>query len=440
LRTIVTRTFPERWWRRLRGKSYLSSSGAPSHASLRERALQQVAFFGNFDPSNFGNESTLRAMLHNFHQLQPDARAICITTSPAAIAATYGIRAIGIERTLLHAWAPRDRLVQRLRRIFNGVLSEPYQWIRAGSTLRGVDMLVIPGTGLLTDAYGLRGWGPYGLFRWSVVAKIYGCKLIFLSVGAGPLNTAAGRCLSRIILSLADYRSYRDYSTKQYLKNIGVDVSADLVCPDPAFSLPKVVPPRSQARPKPRKIVGLGVMHYTGRFAATGDTVHANYLHSLVQFASWLIEQGYDVRLLSGDVGDGQTREELRRLLQLASPSCESGRIIDKPIRSVSDLLSQISATDIVVATRFHNAVLSLLSEKPTISISFHHKCASLMNTMDMSKYCLDIDALSGEALIEAFSDLEANETEIIPIIGRKTQQFREEMDRQYRVIFGEKA
>ena len=172
---------------------------------------------------------------------------------------------------------------------------------------------------------------------------------------------------------------------------------------------------------------------------ARRDTVHANYLRSLVQLASWLIEQGYDVRLLSGDVGDDQTRKELRRLLRQASPSCESGRIIDEPIRSVSDLLSQISATDIVVATRFHNAVLSLLSEKPTISISFHHKCASLMSTMDMSKYCLDIDALSGEALIEAFSDLEANETEIISVIGRKTQQFREEMDRQYRVVFREK-
>jgi polysaccharide pyruvyl transferase WcaK-like protein len=124
-------------------------------------------------------------------------------------------------------------------------------------------------------------------------------------------------------------------------------------------------------------------------------------------------------------------------LLQQASPTCESGRIIDEPIRSVSDLLSQISETDIVVATRFHNAVLSLLSGKPTISISFHHKCASLMNTMDMFKYCLDIDALSGQALIEAFSDLEASETEIVSVIRRKTQEFREEMDRQYEVIFG---
>jgi polysaccharide pyruvyl transferase WcaK-like protein len=377
-------------------------------------------------------------MLDNFHRLQPNARAICITTNPTAITATYGIRAIGIERTLLHAWAPRDRLVQSLRRIFNGVLSEPYQWIRAWSTLRGVDMLVIPGTGLLTDAYGLRGWGPYGLFRWSVVAKIYGCKLIFLSVGAGPLNTAAGRCLARIILSLADYRSYRDRSTKHYLENIGVDVGADLVCPDPAFSLAKSDPQQSQLRPKPRKIVGLGVMHYTGRFAGIGDTVHANYLRSLVQFVLWLIERNYDVRLLSGDVGDDQVREELRRLLQQASPSYESGRIIDEPIRSVSDLLSQISATDLVVATRFHNAVLSLLNEKPTISISFHHKCASLMNTLNMSKYCLDIDGLSGQALIEAFSDLEANETEIASVIRRKTQQFREEMDRQYRAIFRE--
>ena len=75
----------------------MGSSGAPSPASFWGPTLQQVAFFGNFDPSNFGNESTLRAMLENFHRLQPNARAICITTNPTAITATYGIRAIGIR-------------------------------------------------------------------------------------------------------------------------------------------------------------------------------------------------------------------------------------------------------------------------------------------------------------------------------------------------------
>jgi polysaccharide pyruvyl transferase WcaK-like protein len=398
--------------------------------------LRKIAFFGHFDSSNLGNESTLQATLYNLRRFQPDAEAICVTTGPAAAAAAYGIPAIGIEKTVLHAWAPRHWLVRILRRIINGVLSEPYQWIRAALTLRHVDMLVIPGTGLLTDAYGLLNWGPYGLFRWSVVAKLSGCKLMFVSIGAGPLNSAAGRFLTRLMLSLADYRSYRDSSTKQYLMGIGFDVANDQVCPDLAFSLPEGDTQRPDQRPNPRTVVGLGVMHYMGRYAEPDQAIQATYLQCFVQFVTWLIDRGYAVRLLIGDLGDTPTREEFARLLEQRLPACEESRIVDEPIRSVADLLSQIAATDLVVATRFHNAILSFASGKPTISISFHHKCASLMNAMGMSNYGLDIHALTGEALIDAFSDLEANSVALVPDIRRKAQEFREELDRQYRVIF----
>jgi polysaccharide pyruvyl transferase WcaK-like protein len=438
LRTSAKESSPKGGWSFLHGWNLLGSarsiSKGPASRTTRKK-IRKVAFFGHFDSSNFGNESTLQAMLFNFHRLQPHAQAICVTTGPAVAAATYGIEAVSIEKTLLHAWTPRHRLVRKLRRIFNGVLSEPHQWVRVARTLRHVDMLVIPGTGLLTDAYGLRSWGPYGLFRWSMSAKIYGCKLMFVSVGAGPLESVAGRSLARLILSLADYRSYRDSATMQYLKDIGVDVGKDQVCPDLAFSLPEVAAPRARDGAHRRTIVGLGVMHYTGR---PGNAIEANYLQSLVQFAMWLIDRGYDVRLLSGDVGDTQTRTELREMLEQQAPTFGDGRIIDEPIASVSELLSQIAATDFVVATRFHNALLSLSGDKPTISISFHHKCASLMQAMGMSKYCLDIDALTAEALIESFSDLVANYAELFPAMRRKTQEFREELNHQYQVIFGE--
>ena len=61
-------------------------------------------------------------------------------------------------------------------------MSEPSR--RSEST----DMLIIPGTGLLTDAYGLSAWGPYNVFKWSLVAKFRGCKVLFVSVGVGPLT------------------------------------------------------------------------------------------------------------------------------------------------------------------------------------------------------------------------------------------------------------
>ena len=129
-----------------------------------------------------------------------------------------------------------------------GVPSELYRWLKAIRTLRGTDMLIVPGTGLLTDAYGLFSWGPYNMFKWSFVAKLCRCKLLFVSVGAGPIYTALGRYFVKSALALADFRSYRDASTVQYVRGIGFRANNDSVYPDLAFSLPENVIPRAALR------------------------------------------------------------------------------------------------------------------------------------------------------------------------------------------------
>jgi hypothetical protein len=76
--------------------------------------------------------------------------------------------------------------------------------------MKGSEMLIVPGTGLLTDAYGLLGWGPYNLMKWTLAARLRGCRVLFVSVGAGPLYSTLGRFCMRFALALADYRSFRD--------------------------------------------------------------------------------------------------------------------------------------------------------------------------------------------------------------------------------------
>ena len=71
-----------------------------------------------------------------------------------------------------------------------GLIEEAREYVRAWRTLKGTDMFIIPGTGLLTDAFALAGWGPYGVFKWSLMAKLRRCRVIFLSVGAGPVRSA----------------------------------------------------------------------------------------------------------------------------------------------------------------------------------------------------------------------------------------------------------
>jgi len=99
-------------------------------------------------------------------------------------------------------------------------------------------------------------------------------------------------------------------------------------------------------------------------------------------------------------------------------------------------LLPQIAATDMVVATRFHNIILALLLNKPVISISFHHKCTSLMEEMGLSDYWQDINHMDAGRLIEQFRDLEKNADKLKPVIRQKVEQSRKALDEQYSLIF----
>ena len=316
-------------------------------------------------------------------------------------------------------------------------IGEPIRWLEGIAELSRTDVLIVPGTGLLTDAYGLTGWGPYSLFRWSVIAKLCRCRLAFVSVGAGPFYSSVGRFFVRSLLSLADFRSYRDESTVRSLQRIGIPADRDRVFPDLAFSLPKHRIPSRDGALGPGAVIGLGVMEWADRYGKQdpGDAAQMTYLQAFAKTASWLLSRGYNIRLLIGDLADERAKQAFRQSLAQHTANYGSERIIDEPIHSVEDLLSQIATTDAVVATRFHNILLALFCEKPVISISFHHKCNSLMAAMGMSDYCLNSGDLEPDRLIETFCRLEANADELKSLIKERNKRFRDALDQQYQFV-----
>ena len=398
----------------------------------------KIAFFGHFGGTNFGNEVTFQAILRHLRPAVHGAHVTCICTRPEAAAAVHGVTGVSSRGVLLKPWAIHSPAARMMRKLIVGVPSELYRWVKSIEELRTTDALLIPGTGLLTDSHTLFYWGPYDVFRWSVAAKLCRCKLLFVSVGAGPLDSLIGRLLVKSSLSLADFRSYRDEATVQYLKGIGFRRDEDKVYPDLAYSLPLDLLPRDQPRQGRRRIVGLGLMTHSGMYGVEKTTSenYAEYLETLTAFAKWLLAQGYNIRLLIGDLTDELAIQEFRSLLEQRSITYEEGRVIDEPIASVDDLLKQIAATDFVVATRFHNVLLSLLLNKPSIAISFHHKCSSLMSQMGLSEYCQDINRLNADRLIEQFCDLEKNAETLKPRIKEKAEEFRRALDEQYERIF----
>jgi polysaccharide pyruvyl transferase WcaK-like protein len=395
----------------------------------------KITFFGHFGTENFGNEATLQAIHFNLRLLMPEAEFTCICAFPANASATHGIAAFPINPPVIAAWVPKTRAARLIRKVVIGIPNELYRWWDTFRKLKGTDALIVPGTGLLTDAHDLFNWGPYGLFRWSVLAKMRGCKLFFVSVGAGPLSRRLGRLFATLALGLADFRSYRDVSSLEYMKSIGFGAANDEVYPDLAFSLPPALIPRESQTSERRPVVGLGLMHHAGMYGdiTHDDKTYQKYTETLLDLVKWLLDRGYDVRLLIGELRDPVS--EFRRLLDERLPGLEPTRIQHASVTSVEALLAQFADTDFVLVTRFHNIIFALLNDKPVVSISFHSKCASLMCDMGLSEYCLQIDRVEIDELIGKVRNVQNNSHQLRALIASRTENFRLSLEEQYQLI-----
>jgi polysaccharide pyruvyl transferase WcaK-like protein len=318
-------------------------------------------------------------------------------------------------------------------------LLEAYRWFKGIACLKGSDLLVMTGTGMLDD-YAIRPFDlHYEVFRWAVIAKLCRCKLLFVSVGGGPIHHPLSRFFVKVALALADYRSYRDASSKKHLEAIRTDVKNDLVYPDLAFSLPQSMIPINHDPTRQRVVIGVGLMNYHNRLGRSGsdETIYRDYIRRLASFVVRLLENKYTVRVLIGDfVWDQGVRQDLRMELEDRRLNYEDGRIIDEPASSVDELLSQLSSVDVVVSSRFHNILLGLMLEKPVIAISYHEKFQPLMNGVGLGGYCQDIEHIDVDELIGKVVRLQENASVIKLEIARETESYRAALDEQYEQIF----
>jgi polysaccharide pyruvyl transferase WcaK-like protein len=300
-------------------------------------------------------------------------------------------------------------------------------------------MLIAPGTGLLTHF----DWGvfgrPYDIFKWSIIAKLCRCKLLFVSVGAGPIRHPVGRWFIKSALWMADYRSYRNIKSRRYLEGIGFKTDGDPIYPDLAFSLPVDMMPDGRHHDNPRRTVGVGVMDYYGQNnkREEGETIYRDYIQETSNFVAWLLDNQYTVRLLMGDtLCDSCAKEDLKEALKKRGYDDENGRILDEPISSVEQLLSQLAETDIVVSPRFHNILLALMLGKPVVALSYHDKIDSLIGEMELTAYGQHLDQLDSNRVIEQVLELEKNAKDLMPSIQIKAEKYRRSLDEQYPFIF----
>ena len=216
---------------------------------------KKIGLFGIFGCGNSGNDGSLEAMLTFLQGLRPDANLTCICPVPDKVREDYRVLALS------------DRPSSTDFNGFVGLLNRRLHlvgWIYTIRQVRKLDLLIIPGTGILDD-YRTGPWGiPYVLFRWCLSAKLSGTEVWFVSIGAGPIHHPLSRWLMKRAAAVAQYRSYRDTVSREFMMSVGFDARTDPVYPDIAFRLPApkcLAPRRADGE---ALAVALGIMSYGG--------------------------------------------------------------------------------------------------------------------------------------------------------------------------------
>jgi polysaccharide pyruvyl transferase WcaK-like protein len=306
-------------------------------------------------------------------------------------------------------------------------------WIYTIRQVRKLDLLIVPGTGILDD-YRTGPWGiPYVLFRWCLSAKLSGTEVWFVSIGAGPIHHPLSRWLMKRAAAMARYRSYRDTVSREFMMSVGFDAQTDPVYPDIAFRLPA---PKCLA---PRRAdggalaVALGVMSYGGwsHGVDRGMDIFAGYLQKVTRFLIWLLDHGYNVRILTGETSDQQAVEELMSAVAAEGRIVPPERLVAEPIVSLHDVMRQIALTDIVVATRFHNVVCALKLGRPTISIGYADKNDALLADMGLGDFCQHIEGLDVDLLIKQFITLADKREEYEERIWEANRAYQQRLAQQ---------
>jgi polysaccharide pyruvyl transferase WcaK-like protein len=383
----------------------------------------KIGLFGLFGCGNTGNDASLEAMILFLRRAMPQAELVCLCPNPEIVSKTFGIAAVNLN------WRAADHsIAAMLDKMMAGIPRRVLGFTHAFNEMASFDILIVPGTGFLDDFQdGPFGW-PLVILRWFAAAKLSGSRIAMVSIGAGPIRHPLSRRLMKAAARMADYRSYRDDESREFMAGLNLDVSDDPVYPDVVFSLP--VPAIAQTEDASHLTVGVGVMSYFGwsKYGGKGEAIYQTYLDLLAEFVDWLLSRGFGVRLVTGDDADWHAVTDLRQRIARQRRSLAVGQLEAEKGSTLQDLMTQLAGTDMAVVTRFHNVVAAIKLGLPLISLGYSSKNDNLMAEAGLGAFCQSVESLDLDLLKHQFDELLAQRLALTAPMCEQNALFRERL------------
>jgi len=456
------------------GETVTSSRSAPLDLSA---VGPRVGVLGHYGNRNLGDEAIIEALIARIRAEWPGARVIAFSMDPADTTRRHAVPAYPIRlesgrlnlddkaeavarmvrdahvhavgeippptvRTRLDhitGLVPKGRLrtgAGKLLRRVAYVVAEIGFVARSFWRVRTLDAMFVAGSNQFLDNFG-GPWGfPYTLLKWTVLCKLARCRVYHMSVGAGPLELPLSWKLARLALRLSDYASFRDAGSRALIARVGADPDGPTV-PDLAHGLSWRTPART-ACGAGRRVAINPMPVYDGRFwPVADDERYRAFVQQLSLFTQSLLRAGRDVVFFTTHFADARVALDVNRAVRTQAPELADRLPGIRTPTTVAELMKVISGADLVVATRFHGILLSLLAGRPVVGICYQEKSRELMAKYGQQHYAIDLERISEPALSERLSDLEACYANEAGRIRRDNLLLQAQLEAQYREVFG---
>ncbi len=386
----------------------------------------KIGLLDHMGYGNLGDAATQDALIANIKSRLPEAEILGFSLNPVDTQKRHNILCYSIthwhpgldkrEATTLGGSNPRARLKSLLKKIpifspivlwTRNLLRELIHLWRSFTAIRSLDSLIMAGGGQLSELW--RGpWShPYNVFKFALLTKLANRKLLFLNVGAGPLESGLGKAFIKYSVDFADYVSFRDVESQALVQRLGVRGKTH-VFPDSVYALDISSHETIDRSNTSTFLVGINPIGFGDpRIWPKDDaSAYSRYLDKLAEFSSWLLHRNFKLKFFSGDASvDLYALQDLKQRLG-ASLSQDISEMFLAPSETVKDLLAEMSGVDFVITSKFHGVIFSHLLTKPVIALSYGRKIDNLMRTTGHSQYCLPIESFDVECLKGAFDAL----------------------------------
>lgn len=296
-----------------------------------------------------------------------------------------------------------------------------------------LDLFIVAGSGQLEDEWGGPWQFPYTVWKWVTLARITGAKVVFLSVGAGPINSRLSGWFIKSSLNRAFYHSFRDSGSAHLIRSLGVK-QACFVKPDLAHNLDEITGDLDTDTSADNNNLSIGINpmpFFDSRYWHSADQDrYGKFVSVLAEFTNHLTSKGYKPFFFATQPKDELVIEDI--IDQVDSPAFVSV----KSCVTVNHLMSILTGADVLVACRFHGILLSLHLDKVVLGIGKDKKQIELMKDVGLEDYLCTFEDLSVGTLTDRFSKLIGNretETKKIQIVNNK---YRQDLDLQYEHVF----